>query len=109
MRREDMERLAFLYLCEEGDRNILEQKKEMNLKDFLKFEYWTRLLGFWEYHKILWSGVGGEFRQELEDLGIEMDGCREEWREREEAEIGQLEKWEEELKEHLKKLNIEYL
>ena len=55
MRREDMERLAFLYLCDEEDQNILLGKSKMKLEKFLKFEHWTRKLEFWEYNKSLWD------------------------------------------------------
>ena len=109
MRREDMERLAFLYLCEEKDRNILLGKRKMHLQDFLKFEYWTKKLELWKYNKSLWERYGGEFSQELGGLGDLKVMCQEEQEDRERTELEQLEAWERELECTLEKQNIEYM
>lgn len=109
MRREDMERLAFLYLCGEKDRNILQTEENINLSDFLKLEYWTRVLDFWEYNKYLWNKFGKGLELELRNLGIRSDEGQAERKAKEKAELEQMEKWNKELLECLKKADIEHL
>ena len=109
MRREDMERLVFLYLCDDRERNILLGKLKMQFEDFLKFEYWTKKLEFWEYNKSLWNRYGEAFSQELGSLGDLKVMCQEEQEDRERTELEQLEAWERELECTLEKQNIEYM
>lgn len=107
MRREDMERLAFLYLCDEEDQNILLGKSKMKLEKFLKFEHWTRKLEFWEYNKSLWDRYSRELQSDLEKLGISEMERAEEQKAVERVEFEKLEVWEAELGCNLKKQNIE--
>lgn len=108
MRREDMERLVFLYLCDDRERNILLGKLKMQFEDFLKFEYWTKKLEFWEYNKSLWNRYGEAFQKDLKCMRVLTTICPEERADAEQLELEKLEVWEQELEHHLKKHNVEW-
>ena len=66
MRQAEIEKLAFFYLCEEKDRIILEKKEKISYKDFVRFDYLTRRLGFWELNKWIWKEFSAEFTEKIE-------------------------------------------
>lgn len=88
MKQEAKEMLAFFYLCGERDQNILMRTEKMTFRDFLRFDYLTKRLEFWEYNKKIWRDFSGEFKQKII-----------EWKESEEGvfevseEIEEQEKW----------------
>jgi len=99
VKQEAIEMLAFFYLCGERDQNILMKKEKMTFGDFLRFDYLTRRLEFWEYNKKIWVDFSGSFKQKIM-----------EWKENEEGvfevseEIEGQEKWWENLLKNNKDL-----
>lgn len=69
MKQEEIEMLAFFYLCDEKDRNILMKREKMTFRDFQRFDYLTRRLEFWEYNKKIWKDFAGEFEQKIQRWG----------------------------------------
>lgn len=65
MQQEVIEMLAFFYLCEERDQNILMKKEKMTFRDFRRFDYLTKRLGFWEYNKKIWEDFSGNFKYKI--------------------------------------------
>lgn len=65
MRQDEIEKLAFFYLCEEEDQNILKKKGKMTYKDFRRFDYLTRRLEFWEYNKKIWEEFSAGFKERI--------------------------------------------
>ena len=65
MQQEVIEMLAFFYLCEERDQNILMKKEKMTFRDFRRFDYLTKRLGFWEYNKKIWEDFSGNFKYNI--------------------------------------------
>lgn len=63
MRQVEIEKLAFLYLCEEKDRNILDKKEKMTFKDFERFDFLTRKLELWECNKWIWKEFSADFTE----------------------------------------------
>ncbi len=88
MKKEKLEMLAFFYLCKKRDRNLLQGKVRMTCSEFIRFDYLTRRLEFWEYNKRIWTEFSGQFEKELER---EKYGLKEEWELDEE--IRQRESW----------------
>lgn len=88
MKKEKLEMLAFFYLCDKGDQNVLQGKVRMTFSEFIRFDYLTRRLEFWEYNKRIWSEFSGQFEKELE---WEKQRLKEEWEI--EEEIQQRERW----------------
>lgn len=69
MKQEEIEMLAFFYLCDEKDRNILMKREKMTFRDFQRFDYLTRRLELWEYNKKIWGDFAGEFEQKIQQWG----------------------------------------
>ena len=65
MKQEEIEMLAFFYLCGQKDQNILMKKEKMTFMDFQRFDYLTRRLGFWEYNKRIWKEFSGTFKEKI--------------------------------------------
>lgn len=79
MHQEDIEQLAFLYLCGERDREILNGKEKLSLADFDRLTYLAYYLGMENFHKKLWMRNASKFKkefaclQELQKSGLKAD------------------------------------
>ena len=68
MEQEDIERIAFLYLCGKRDKNILLDKEEMTLADFDRLTYLISHFGMEHYHIKIWNDYFGKFQAEMDRL-----------------------------------------
>lgn len=103
MQQEDIEKMAFFYLCGERDQKILKKTEKMAYLDFQRFDYLTRRLGFWEYNKRIWKEFSAEFKEKIEKERI-VDV--EQWEIEEEMELED-EWWRELTKKHKELLDLE--
>ena len=55
MHQEDIERFAFLYLCGEHDRKILNNQESMTREDFVRLSYLTYHFGLSAFHMRIWK------------------------------------------------------
>lgn len=68
MRREDLEKFAFLYMCREKDRDILLGKEKMTFSDFDRLLYLTEILGLNFYRQEIWNVFAGQFEEQFQQL-----------------------------------------
>lgn len=68
MYQEDIERFAFMYLCGERDKNILQGKEKMTFEDFERYDYITNALGFMDLNQKLWNEYSLRFQEEYQIL-----------------------------------------
>lgn len=68
MRREDLEKFAFLYMCREKDRDILLGKERMTFLDFDRLLYLTEILGLSLYRQEIWNVFAGQFGEQFQQL-----------------------------------------
>ncbi|MGN0251339.1 MAG: hypothetical protein ACI4EH_08295 [Oliverpabstia sp.] len=65
MHQEDIERFAFLYLCGEHDRKILNNGESMTREDFVRLSYLTYHFGLSAFHMRIWKEYSPRFENEL--------------------------------------------
>lgn len=68
MRREDLEKFAFLYMYREKDRDILLGKERMTFLDFDRLLYLTEILGLNLYRQEIWNVFAGQFGEQFQQL-----------------------------------------
>lgn len=66
MHQEDMEQLAFLYLCGARDRRLLSGSEKMTFSDFDRLVYITAFLGLIHYNLKMWNQFSVQFQSQLE-------------------------------------------
>ena len=64
----DMERFAFLFLCGNRDRRILQGKEKMTFSDLDRLNYITDFLGLKLYGLEIWNKYAGQFREQFQQL-----------------------------------------
>ncbi len=64
----DMERFAFLFLCGNRDRRILQGKEKMTFSDLDRLNYLTDFLGLKLYGLEIWNKYAGQFREQFQQL-----------------------------------------
>lgn len=68
MHQRDMERFAFLFLCEKRDRDILMGKEKMTFSDFDRLTYITDFLGLKLYNLEIWNTYSEQFTDQFQRL-----------------------------------------
>lgn len=63
-----MERMAYLYLSSEKERNILLEKEQMKFCDFRRHVYLTDFLGFSNLNTYFWNQFSGQFKDKFEAI-----------------------------------------
>lgn len=69
MRQKDTEQFAFLFLCGERDRDVLQGREKMTFSDFERLRYITEFLGMNEYNLEIWNRYAGMFQEQFQKLG----------------------------------------
>lgn len=69
MKQKDTEQFAFLFLCGEHDRDILQGREKMTFSDFERLRYITEFLGLNEYNLEIWNRYAGMFKDQFQKLG----------------------------------------
>ena len=67
MHQEDIERFAFLYLCGEHDRKILNNQETMTREDFVRLSYLTYYFGLSAFHMRIWKDYSSKFGNKWEE------------------------------------------
>lgn len=68
MRKKDMERFAFLYLCGQRDRRLLTGEERMTFQDFDRLVYITDFLGLDQMNLEIWNRFSPQFKEQFEAL-----------------------------------------
>lgn len=68
MHQRDMERFAFLFLCEKHDRDVLMGKEKMTFSDFDRLTYITDFLGLKLYNLEIWNTYSEQFTEQFQRL-----------------------------------------
>lgn len=63
-----MERMAYLYLSSEKERNLLLEKEQMKFHDFRKHVYLTDFLGFSDLNTYVWNQFSGQFKDQFDAI-----------------------------------------
>lgn len=71
MRENDIEKLAFLYVCRESDRELLLGKREMEFQDFCRLDYLSGSLGLERFNLRLWQEHAWKFQEQIGKNGVE--------------------------------------
>lgn len=66
--RQELERMAFLYLCGGRDRKLLSGKGRMTFTDFDRLLYITDLIGFSELNLEIWETYSGHFQKQFQEF-----------------------------------------
>lgn len=66
--RQELERMAFLYLCGGRDRKLLSGKGRMTFTDFDRLLYITDLIGFSELNLEIWETYSGHFQKQIQEF-----------------------------------------
>lgn len=69
MQQKDMERFAFLYLCGQKDRDMLNGKERMTFQDFDRLVYITDVLGLDQMNIEICNRFFKQFKEQFEALG----------------------------------------
>lgn len=62
MKKLVMERMAYLYLSSEKERNLLLEKEQMKFYDFRRHDYLTGFLGLSNLNTYIWNHFSGRFK-----------------------------------------------
>lgn len=68
MQQKEIERLAFLFLCGKRDREILMGKRKMSFSDFEKLTYMMDLLGMDAYNREIIEEYSEKFEEKIRQL-----------------------------------------
>lgn len=68
MRREYLERYAFLYMCGDKDRKLLLGKEKMTFSDFNRLLYIAGVLELDFYRQEIWNMFSVQFREQFSEL-----------------------------------------
>lgn len=68
MQQKEIERLAFLFLCGQRDRDILTGKKKMSFPDFERLTYMMDLLGMDAYNREIIEEYSEKFEEKIRQL-----------------------------------------
>lgn len=66
--RQELERMAFLYLCGGRDRKLLSGKERITFTDFDRLLYITDLIGFSELNLEIWETYSGHFQKQFQEF-----------------------------------------
>ena len=66
MKENEIEKLAFLYVCGERDREILLGGRNMEFQDFCRLHYLVEILGLEQLNLELWKQFARNFKEQIE-------------------------------------------
>ncbi len=68
MYQKDIEKFAFLYMCGQRDKCLIQGKVKMTFQDFDRLVFITEFLGFDRLSLEIWNQFSAQFQAQLEDL-----------------------------------------
>lgn len=68
MHQKDTEWLAFLHLCGERDKCLLQGKEKMTFSDLDRLLYLTDFLDMPKVNQEIWNKYGAQFREQFQEL-----------------------------------------
>lgn len=68
MKRTDLEKMTYFYLCGEKDRNLLLGKSEMKYSDFRRLLFLVNYMKLYGLSIFIWNQFAGKFEKDIDAL-----------------------------------------